>query len=117
MAATNKFDVIPRGGTSGSDWVEEQPGDTEPTKQLASEVGDLVERLVSSLLVSPEPTKPAQLLRADEVAELLNTNSQVVYRLARTQELPAINLGARMLRFTEGSISDFIKRGGVRTAA
>ncbi|MCU1264610.1 MAG: hypothetical protein JWM21_928 [Acidobacteria bacterium] len=116
MAAINKFDVIRRGGTSGSDWVEEQPGDTEPTKQLASEVGDLVERLVS-LLVSPEPTKPGQLLRADEVAELLNTNSQVVYRLARTQELPAINLGERMLRFTEVSISDFIKRGGVRTAA
>jgi len=113
---TTKIDVVARDRTSVSDVVEEQPSDTEPTKQLASEVGDLVGRLVS-MLVSPEPTKPAQLLRADEVAELLNTNLQVVYRLARNQELPAINLGARMLRFTEGSISEFIKRGGVRTAA
>ena len=113
---TTKFDVMARDGSSESDVVEEQPSDTEPTKQLASEVGNLVERLVS-LLVSPEPTKPAHLLRADEVAELLNTNLQVVYRLARNQELPAINLGARMLRFTESSISEFIKRGGVRTAA
>jgi excisionase family DNA binding protein len=112
----SKSDVMERDGSSEADVVEEQPSDADPTKKLASEVGDLVERLVS-MLVSPETPKPAQLLRADEVAELLNTNLQVVYRLARSQELPAINLGARILRFTEGSISEFIKRGGVRTAA
>jgi excisionase family DNA binding protein len=116
MATLTKIDAVSRSATSGSTLGEEQPSGTEPTKQLASEVGDLVERLML-MLVSPEPTKPAQLLRAAEVAELLKTNSQVVYRLARDQELPAINLGARMLRFTEGSISEFIKRGGVRTAA
>lgn len=114
MATITKIDVKARG--TQSDWVDEPPTGTEPTKQLASEVGDLVERLVS-LLVSPEPTKPEQLLKAKEVAELLKTNSQVVYRLARDEELPAINLGPRNLRFTEGSISEFIKRGGVRTAA
>jgi excisionase family DNA binding protein len=113
---TTKIDVMGLDPALESDVVEEQPRDADPNKQLASEVGELVERLVS-MVISPTPPKPAQLLKADEVAELLNTNSQVVYRLARTQELPAINLGARMLRFTEGSISDFIKRGGVRTAA
>jgi excisionase family DNA binding protein len=111
-----KFDEMARDVSSESRLVEEQPSDTEPTKQLASEVGDLVERLVS-MLVSPEPTKLPQLLRAEEVAGLLNTNLQVVYRLARDQELSAINLGPRSLRFTEGSVSEFIKRGGVRTAA
>jgi Predicted transcriptional regulator len=111
-----KIDVVARDRTSGSEVADEQQTDTEPTKKLASEVGDLVERLVS-LMVSPEPTKPARLLKAKEVAELLKTNSQVVYRLVRDQELSAINLGPRILRFTEGSISDFIKRGGVRTAA
>jgi excisionase family DNA binding protein len=116
MATITKIDAVSRSATSRSTLGEEQPNETEPTKQLASEVGDLVERLVS-MLVSPKPTKLPQLLRADEVAELLNTNLQVVYRLARNQELPAINLGARMLRFTEGSISEFIKRGGIRTAA
>jgi excisionase family DNA binding protein len=116
MATMRKIDRVSRGATSGLSLDEEQPSDIEPTKQLASEVGDLVESLVS-LLVSPEPTKQGQLLRADEVAELLNTNLQVVYRLARKQELPAINLGARMLRFTQGAVFEFIKRGGVRTAA
>lgn len=116
MASITKIDAVSRSATSGLTLDEEQPSDADPTKQLASEVGDLVERLVS-MAISPTPTKAAHLLKADEVAELLNTNSQVVYRLARNQELPAINLGARMLRFTEGSISDFIKRGGVRTAA
>lgn len=116
MATVTKIDAVSRSVTSGSTLDEEQPSDTEPTKQLASEVGDLVERLVS-MLVSPAPAKPAHLLTADEVAKLLNTNLQVVYRLARNQQLPAIILGARILRFTEGSISDFIKRGGVRTVA
>lgn len=116
MATITKIDAVSRSATSGSTLGEEQPSGADRTKQLASEVGDLVERLMS-MLVSPQPTKPAQLLKAKEVAELLKTNSQVVYRLARNQELPAINLGPRILRFTEGSISDFIKRGGVRTAA
>lgn len=116
MAKITKIDAMPRGATSALTLGEEQPSGKEPTKQLASEVGDLVERLVS-MVISPTPTKPAQLLKAKEVAELLKTNSQVVYRLARDQELPAINLGPRILRFTECSISDFIKRGGVRNAA
>jgi excisionase family DNA binding protein len=111
-----KIHVMARDVSSESSVVEEQPSDAEAPKKLASEVGDLVERLVS-LMVNPEPTKPAQLLKAKEVAKLLKTNSQVVYRLVRNQELPAINLGPRNLRFTEGSISEFIKRGGVRTAA
>jgi|GEM_PF-7041967 len=116
MATITKIDAVSRSPTSGPTLGEEQPSDTEATKKIASEVGDLVERFVS-LLVNPAPAKPTQLLTADEVAELLKTNSQVVYRLARNQELPAINLGPRILRFTEGSISDFIKRGGVPTAA
>ncbi len=113
---TTKIDVMARDVSSESRVVEEQPSGADATKKLASEVGDLVERLVS-LMVSPEPTKPTQLLKAKEVAALLKTNSQVVYRLARDQELPAINLGPRILRFTQGSVSEFIKRGGVRTAA
>jgi excisionase family DNA binding protein len=84
--------------------------------ELALEVGDLVSRLVC-LLVSPSEAKATRLLNAQEVADLLNTNAQVVYRLARSQELPAVNLGERMLRFSEVSVSEFIKRGGVSRAA
>src|SRR5260221_299756 len=88
---------------------------TQPA-ELAVEVGDLVSRLIS-LLVSPTEVKASRLLNAQEVADLLNTNSQVVYRLARSQELPAVNLGERILRFSELSVSEFIKRGGVSRAA
>ena len=116
MATITKIDAVTRSATSGSTLGEDQPSETEPTKRIASEVGDLVERFVS-LLVNPAPAKPTQLLTADEVAELLNTNSQVVYKLVRNQELTAVNLGTRMLRFTESSISEFIKRGGVRITA
>lgn len=84
--------------------------------ELALEVGDLVSRLVC-LLVSPSEAKATRLLNAQEVADLLSTNAQVVYRLARSQELPAVNLGERMLRFSEVSVSEFIKRGGVSRAA
>jgi hypothetical protein len=61
-----KIDVMARDVSSESRVVEEQPSDADATQKLASEVGDLVERLVS-MLVSPEPTKPAQLLKAKEV--------------------------------------------------
>ena len=88
----------------------------DPSEQLGHEVGDLVRRLFC-LLVSPTPPKPTRLLSAQEVAELLNTNAQVVYRLARNQELPSVNLGERILRFSEVSVHEFIKRGGVKRAA
>ncbi len=87
-----------------------------PSEQLGFEVGDLVRRLFC-LLVVPTPAKPTRLLSAQEVADLLNTNAQVVYRLARNQELPSVNLGERILRFSEDSVHEFIKRGGVKRAA
>jgi excisionase family DNA binding protein len=86
------------------------------SEQLGFEVGDLVRRLFC-LLVAPTPPKPTRLLSAPEVADLLNTNAQVVYRLARNQELPSVNLGERILRFSEDSVHEFIKRGGVKRAA
>src|SRR5262249_3266096 len=86
------------------------------SEQLGFEVGDLVRRLFC-LLVAPAPPKPTRLLSVQEVADLLNTNAQVVYRLARNQELPSVNLGERILRFSEVSVTDFIRRGGVKRAA
>jgi excisionase family DNA binding protein len=89
---------------------------TDETALVAEEAGDLVRRLFS-LFLAPNQEKPNRLLNAQEVAKLLNTNSQVVYRLARNQDLPAVNLGRRMLRFSEFSVSEFIRRGGVTRAA
>lgn len=88
----------------------------DSAQQLGVEAGDLVRRLFC-LFLSSQPVKPSRLLSAPEVAELLNTNTQVVYRLARNQNLPAVNLGERMLRFTELSVAEFINRGGISRAA
>lgn len=84
---------------------------------LGSEIGDLARRLFC-LFALPAGTNTApQLLTAQEVAELLKTKTQVVYRLVRSRELEAVNLGERMLRFTESSVHEFINRGGVKRAA
>lgn len=94
----------------------QQAGSADQAQQLGTEVGDLVRRLFC-LFLSSDPVKPSRLLSAQDVAELLNTNIQVVYRLARNKDLPAVNLGERMLRFSEVSVSEFIKQGGVSRAA
>jgi len=84
---------------------------------LGTEIGDLARRLfyLFALPAGNNPTPP--LLTAQEVADVLKTNAQVVYRLARDRELPAVNLGQRMLRFTEASVHEFVSRGGVSRAA
>jgi excisionase family DNA binding protein len=107
-----------RDSTEGLDLVSasQEPVANE-AESLGTEVGDLVRRLVC-LFALPSGTKPTlRLLTAEEVADLLKTNTQVVYRLARSNQLPVVNLGQRMLRFTEASVCEFIKRGGVSRAA
>jgi len=84
---------------------------------LGSEIGDLARRLFCLFALPSGTNAASQLLTAQEVAELLKTNTQVVYRLVRSRELEAVNLGERMLRFTESSIHEFIDRGGVKRAA
>jgi excisionase family DNA binding protein len=97
--------------TNGDDPVVSQ------AEVLGSEIGDIARRLFC-LFALPTGTNAApQLLTAQEVAELLKTNAQVVYRLARNRELPSVNLGERMLRFTEASVYEFVRRGGVGRAA
>ena len=96
---------------SGDDLVASQ------AEALGTEIGDLARRLLClfALPTNANPTPP--LLTAQEVADVLKTNAQVVYRLARDRELPAVNLGQRMLRFTEASVHEFVSRGGVSRAA
>src|SRR5258706_13211612 len=84
---------------------------------LGSEIGDLARRLFCLFALPTSTNTTPRLLTAQEVADVLKTNTQVVYRLARNRELPAINLGQRMLRFTEASVYEFVRRGGVGRAA
>ena len=84
---------------------------------LGSEIGDLARRLFCLFALPTSTNTTPRLLTAQEVADVLKTNTQVVYRLARNRELPAVNLGQRVLRFTEASVYEFVRRGGVGRAA
>jgi excisionase family DNA binding protein len=97
--------------TNGNDPVVSQ------AEVLGSEIGDIARRLFCLFALPAGTNTASQLLTAQEVAELLKTNTQVVYRLVRSRELEAVNLGERMLRFTESSVNEFINRGGVKRAA
>jgi len=61
---------------------------------------------------TPQTAAP-ELLTARDVARLLNSNTQAVYRLAREGKLPAVKLSPRTLRWTEDAVSAFILRGGI----
>jgi len=90
---------------------------TSEAEVLGAEIGDLARRLFCLFALPVGTNTTPRLLTAQEVADVLKTNAQVVYRLARNRELPAVNLGQRMLRFTEASVDEFVRRGGVGRAA
>lgn len=90
---------------------------TSEAELLGTEIGDLARRLFCLFALPAGTDTTPRLLTAPEVAEVLKTNTQAVYRLARNRELPAVNLGQRMLRFTEASVYEFVRRGGVGRAA
>lgn len=52
-----------------------------------------------------------KLLRASEVAEILDLSVERVYDLAREGILPTCRLG-RQLRFSSNAIENFINNGG-----
>jgi len=101
--------------------LEPMKGDNElgasQADVLGTEIGDIARRLFCLFALPTSTNTAPQLLTAQEVAELLKTNTQVVYRLVRSRELESVNLGERMLRFTESSVNEFINRGGVKRAA
>ncbi len=55
-----------------------------------------------------------QFLSLEEVAKLLNVNYQLVYRLVRAGELPAVRLG-RVYRVDRNDLDDFLERSKTKT--
>ena len=55
-----------------------------------------------------------QFLSLEEVAELLSVNYQLVYRLVRAGELPAVRLG-RVYRVDRNDLDDFLERSKTKT--
>lgn len=77
------------------------------------ELTGLIERILSEREAAP-PTIAPSLLTAPDVACLLQTNTQAVYRLAREGKLPAVKLSPRTLRWTEDAVLAFIASGGIQ---
>lgn len=53
-----------------------------------------------------------QLLKADDVAELLSLPRLRVYELARQGKLPCVRIGERQIRFARAALQIWIERGG-----
>jgi excisionase family DNA binding protein len=53
-----------------------------------------------------------QILKAEEVAELLRVDKQRIYELVRTRRIPVIRLGARQYRFSAEAVCMWLNAGG-----
>jgi excisionase family DNA binding protein len=55
-----------------------------------------------------------ELLKAEEVSEMLRVKPARIYELTREKKIPHIVIGERQYRYTEKMISDWIENGGNR---
>jgi excisionase family DNA binding protein len=53
------------------------------------------------------------LLRAGDVAKLLNVSAKAVYRWAASGRLPAVRLSEKVIRFELEAVEAFVARGRV----
>lgn len=53
-----------------------------------------------------------QLLKAEDVAELLSLPRLRVYELARQGKLPCVRIGERQIRFARSALQTWIEHGG-----
>jgi excisionase family DNA binding protein len=63
----------------------------------------------------PAPAETPELLTADEVAAILRTHPDCVYRLIRAKQLPAVRLG-RAVRVFREALDRWIHAGGTPTS-
>jgi excisionase family DNA binding protein len=59
---------------------------------------------------APVAARPARLLGAAEVAEVLGVRETFVYELARRGELPAVRIGERYVRFRPEALWAWIEQ-------
>jgi excisionase family DNA binding protein len=62
----------------------------------------------------PLAARPARLLSADEVGELLGVPRTLVYALARRRELPCVHVGERYVRFRPEALESWIEKQEAR---
>ncbi len=57
------------------------------------------------------------ILKADEVANILRLDKQRVYELVRRQQIPFIRIGERQYRFSRRAINSWLEKGGTSNLA
>lgn len=60
----------------------------------------------------PETTGKTTLLTAPQVAERLNVPPSFVYEAARQGKLKPVKLGEKYVRFTQGTVDEYLARSG-----
>jgi excisionase family DNA binding protein len=53
-----------------------------------------------------------KLLKAENVAEILDVSKQRIYELTREKQIPFIQIGERQYRYSETAILNWIENGG-----
>lgn len=53
-----------------------------------------------------------KLLKAENVAEILDVSKQRIYELTREKQIPFIQVGERQYRYSETAILNWIENGG-----
>lgn len=53
-----------------------------------------------------------RLIKAEQVAEILDVSKQRVYELTREKRIPFIQLGDRQYRYSEAALSVWLENGG-----
>ncbi len=62
------------------------------------------------------PRSPDRMLKADEVAELLNVRTSSLYDLVRKGNIPHVRIGQR-IRFNERLLNEWVAAGGTQQEA
>ena len=53
-----------------------------------------------------------EILKAEEVAEILRVDKQRIYELVRSSAIPVIRVGERQYRFSKQAIEKWLENGG-----
>lgn len=69
-------------------------------------------RMLEQQHIQPKTTGKPTLLTAQEVAKCLNVPKSFVYEAARQGKLKPVKLGEKYVRFTQGTVDEYLAKSG-----
>lgn len=83
---------------------------------LETSLAEIVRQVVREELQTLRQSQPEELLLAEDVARLLHVNKQKVYALVRENELEAVRISQREMRFRPEAVKEFQLSKGIKAA-